>query len=625
MRFSSITFLSLLGIAACGSSKDISPAKPIISAPVVAVANSSVTAVASAGPNPVVSLDEPDSIVPTAEPTAVPMPPPTAAGRDEDLPSGARCRIGSMRLQTSTTFDAFFLGTDQIVAPSPSEWVVFDRVTGKWVESLAPDGVLLSISPKGNRAILSTQKKAVLIDPYSREHIVGPTDLGDLQWDTRYFLGQDGDDLTFVLQNKRDELSIYDRQLRLRANAKMPGRIISAALSANGKKLAVFGDRENDAYHGEDLVHVFDTSTGHELTPIPAQGQGFHTMALSPNGGLLVNGASGRLRLITLDSSAPDRFIDGLKDVHYLLFSPSGKRLFVEFFESQSRYTVTMLDVASGKRLWSHGGIRLPRGATFSPDGRSVILTHSTGLRIFDTLSGEERPKTGSLHQIQESAISPSGEKAIIESTGYLSWWSTRDCSLETLLPMPETHTSILVASADGTDVYSTNRWTLWKHSQHGSAKSVELRNAMGISQFALSPDGHFLAIPIENDATQPRKAQLLVVDAQTLEEKKRVPFPVKLAVESVQFSTDGRTLFVKGFNAMANGDSPSGNGAIVEFSTKNWAVIRSYSPKADEPDKSLIGAPPEWQKIIGEKQIGAQAALTCNKLSCLVLTLPKR
>jgi hypothetical protein len=99
----------------------------------------------------------------------------------------------------------------------------------------------------------------------------------------------------------------------------------------------------------------------------------------------------------------------------------------------------------------------------------------------------------------------------------------------------------------------------------------------------------------------------------------------VKLAVESVQFSTDGRTLFVKGFNAMANGDSPSGNGAIVEFSTKNWAVIRSYSPKADEPDKSLIGAPPEWQKIIGEKQIGAQAALTCNKLSCLVLTLPKR
>lgn len=112
--------------------------------------------------------------------------------------------------------------------------------------------------------------------------------------------------------------------------------------------------------------------------------------------GLLAVGINDKAQLISLKSKEVLATFEAGVSVETVAFSPDGSRVLIGGYAD----AVNAFDVKSKKAVASYGFFsydedRQVMGAYFSPDGKSVAVSASTGVRIYDAATGLERARIG--------------------------------------------------------------------------------------------------------------------------------------------------------------------------------------------------------------------------------------
>jgi WD40 repeat protein len=174
---------------------------------------------------------------------------------------------------------------------------------------------------------------------------------------------------------------------------------------------------------GPDGVRTWDVATGRLLQFLPQEvvgGAFASATALSPDGRLLILGSATGIRIWEVGTEKPLRVIDTARCMA-VCFSPNGQTLAALLPGRGDQ--VELLDVQTGKRLWSQTPGNLPPAClAFTRDGKSVIVAgwgmvqspaHTDNTAFFlDAATGKEQRRIDlGISAPHSIALSPDGTR----------------------------------------------------------------------------------------------------------------------------------------------------------------------------------------------------------------------
>ena len=159
-----------------------------------------------------------------------------------------------------------------------------------------------------------------------------------------------------------------------------------------------------------NVVKMFDTSSGELAQTFAGHKDWVNDVAISPDGRTLASGSKDRtIKLWDVASGAELRTLEGHKGwVNGVAFSPDGSQV----VSGSDDQTVRVWDVATGTQLQSLGGhTDWILGVAFSPDGRTVAsAARDKTVKLWDTTTGTlQRSLTGHGDWVNAVAFSPDG------------------------------------------------------------------------------------------------------------------------------------------------------------------------------------------------------------------------
>jgi WD40 repeat protein len=484
------------------------------------------------------------------------LPAPDASAAHDDLPAGATCRIGSTLLAGSS--DLAFYG-DRIYSAGLDNWRVFDAATGRQTETFELPIVSHELSPAGTCVSVALEGEQVGLYRMPERKLAGKRANSD---DYHYIVPSD--DCSVAMQSQGGDthcVSLFGPGLEPTGEVCAGTDLEAVALSGNGTRLAM-----STVQHG---VHVFDTATRQEVATLPTTAYYAGTVALSRAGDIAAFVDKDRIRIVRLPSGEPISEYTFPKgdSVWSMKFSPAAKRLAIHLRQAPS---LVVIDVATAHPLFTQRGLAELGAITFSPDGARIAYVAQGTIRVVDTFTGEETTGRGRFLRIQDAALSPAGDRAVISSAGHLTIWNTADCSRVADLPNEPVVEDLLVLP-DGTAAiaraaYQAVRIDLGT----GARTTVELGPANAIDSHALSPDGKLAVFGREDDK---HKQQLVFIDVKTMKIIRRVTIPKIGPLGVIVFTTDGKELHVAGPAGLANGDSPMGDTSVVRVDAATGAI----------------------------------------------------
>lgn len=506
------------------------------------------------------------------------LPSPDARAAKEDVPPGFTCRIGSDRLRPLSEHEALIFFSDKLYSGYLGGWRGFDVTSGAEVDAFTLGIVTQGLSPSGTCAAVlagsSDGKDEVELYRMPARELVAKR---KLPRDHSHGLVL-ADDCSSAMREDRYGspcASLFGPGLAGTGQVCAGVRLDKSASSADGRRVALVpGEMAGNVYVG-DGVHVFDTATREEIVFFKRRGERLGAVSLSRDGGLaaFVDGEEVRAVKVPSGEAVSTFAVPAGHGVRALVFSPSAKRLAVSLLRKDFQgYALAVVDVATGRPLFTQRGLPELGKVAFSPDGARVAYVAKTGVHIADTFTGEERVAAGRLVQVQGSALSGAGDRAVVSSAGHLTVWDTRDCSLVADLPNDPPLDHLLVLPGGAAVVGFADQVVYKVDLTTGTRVSAALGQMNARDSHAVAPDGKTAFVGLEDDR---RKQRIVAVDLAAMKVKMRVTLPGVGPIQALVFTPDGKKLHAAAPGGFEHGDSPTGGTTVVEVDPASGASGR--------------------------------------------------
>jgi RNA polymerase sigma factor (sigma-70 family) len=377
------------------------------------------------------------------------------------------------------------------------------------------------------------------------------------------------------------------KQLRRLAHG---GAVYAVSFSPDGARLA------SAATYPDKAVRLWEVATGKELHILPGHepSRFCGSVKFLPDGKTLVSGGEDQvIRLWDADSGKELGQLRGrCGSVPSLAISPDGKRLAAASLEGQC---ICIWDLAKREELLGFGGYRAPqRALAFSPDGKLVATGGADGaLRLWDAVTGREPRRLGeATDAIVAAAFSPNGRVlASADETGTIRMWEVASSALlRELKGHKEQGVSTLAFTPDGKWLYSASgsrgdgTVRLWDVVSGAQVRQLRLQQG-GVGSLALSPDGRTLATAGFDDGT------VLLWDAATgakLRSLANPPLPGNHVIPlscCLAFSPDSQLLAAAGEDyrdaSVRLWDVATGRLRTIALPVGHWHFALTFSPNS--------------------------------------------
>lgn len=579
-------------LVACSGAEPVS--KPIPAASTLAAAPTATATATATGSAAAPILAEADSPADFTPRVLVGLPPTDARAAKEDLPPGVTCRIGSERLTVNRNYGpVVFASAERVYLEGLGNWSVHDATSGVKLDAFELGIVTSGLSAAGT--CVAAKSGDAEIEYYklpSRELVA-----------RRLYTSHDvdnvvpADDCSSAMRREdytKPCVWLYGADLTAVDEICAGVRLGDSALSGDGKRAALVPSQMDEHTYEGDGVHVFDTASRERIALVKKAKGPLGRVALSRDGGLVAFTDGGEVRIAPVPSGAATSSFPLEKgaSVRGLVFSPGAKRLAVSFetYRERREAGLAIVDVRTGKPLFTHRGLPVVGAVAFSPDGGRVAYVIEDGVRIIDALTGDERASPGRLFHLEGQAISASGDRAFLSSPGHLTAWDTRDCSkisdaqndppLDDLLPLP-----------GGTAVVGFQHSAMVRVDlASGARKSLEIKDQRARDSQVVTPDGKTVILGIEDD----KHAQRLVfVDVATMREVRRVTIPKVGPIGALLFGPGTKIVHAVAPGGLANGDSPMGDTSVVAVDVEKGGLGKRFT---------IAGAAQSYRGVVLEK-----------------------
>lgn len=547
---------------------------------------------------PAAGAPEPDSPAGFTTRVIAALPAPDARAAREDLPAGATCRIGSDRLRPSRDYgEVVFPSADRVLLEGLGRWITHDALSGAQVQEIELGVVTSGVSPSGACvAALAADDAVELFRMPARQAVT-----------KRKFPEDDHDDVvpaddcSAAAQWPRYGqpcVKLFGGSLEPTGEVCAGIEVRRAALSGDGRRVALVPDRMSEHDHRGDGVHVFDTRSREEVFVARRKGKHLGDVALSRDGGLLamVDGDEVRAVAVPAGNTLSTFVLPADTVVRGLVLSPAAKRLAVSLDRSKPTREagLAVLDVATGKALFIQWGLPAVGHIAFSPDGTRVAYAAKSGVRIVDTFTGEDLVAGGRLFQVESAALSPAGDRAVVSSAGHLTVWDTRDCGRVADLPNQPQLEDLVILPGNGAAVGFAGEEVVRIDLATGARTGVDLGTLHARDSQAVSPDGRTAVVGMEDEK---RKQRIVFVDLAIMKVLRRVTIPGVGPIGALIFTPDGKKVHAAAPGGLAHGDSPLGDTSVVEVDAATGALGRRFQlPGASQ---SYLGVVLEKGRVI--------------------------
>ncbi|HYT89338.1 MAG TPA: WD40 repeat domain-containing protein [Gemmataceae bacterium] len=323
----------------------------------------------------------------------------------DPLPEGASARLGTMRFRHGfLTHRAAFAPNGKVLASTgglPFGVCLWDAATGRPLHRLGGRAYSLAFSPDGKT--LFTGGRLALIDVATGKELrrLQPPALS--AFDAVAF-APDGRTLAAgQFGGEGSKIFLWDAVTgkELRPLAGHAYSVLAVAFSPDGKALASGGD--------DNMVRLWDMATGKELHRFKGHTKTVWTVAFAPGGRILASGGEDHVvRLWDVKTGKPLRELKGhAGGIYSFHFSPDGKILATGGADTMVR----LWAVEAGKllRSWDTGAAL--GSVAFAPDGKVLASAGASGVRLWDTTTGQEiDPVPGHRGTVLSLRWSPDGK-----------------------------------------------------------------------------------------------------------------------------------------------------------------------------------------------------------------------
>jgi WD40 repeat protein len=340
----------------------------------------------------------------------------------DPLPDDVLARFGTSRFRDPSAYGVALSPDGKLlVLPGHEGLRLLDTTTGKEVRRVGVRGAFFgrngaAFSPDGKFLALSDHKSVVVSD-VARGVVVGRfAPGGRLHRSTTSFSG-DGKLLAVGGQgfNTKLAVTIWD----VAANKELKkiesdyDHQVQAALSADGKTVAVWGQSLRDRQH-PPVLRLLDVTTGKARVEVKGEGYQFAHVVFSPDGKHLLTTEPG-FPLCVRDAATGKvlRRFAACANPAVVQYSPDGAVLAV----GSAGGVVQLFDARTGRRT---GQCKAPPMTTvesvgFLPGNRALAAgTAFQTLRLWDVPSGHERtPGAGHLASVSAVAFSRDGKRLL--------------------------------------------------------------------------------------------------------------------------------------------------------------------------------------------------------------------
>jgi len=266
--------------------------------------------------------------------------------------------------------------------------------------------------------------------------------------------------------------------------------LAALAFSPDGKTLA--------GGYADKTVRLWDTATGEEKAALRGQTNMVTALAFAPGGLELASGAQhGELRFWDLAAGTVRAFSNGTKEIGALVYSPDGKTLFAAASGADRSAEISVLDAASGWRLFIlRGHTDAIRRLALSPDGRTLASASADGtVKLWDT------PASIALdaHGGPVSALAFSPDRRMLATGGWdhtIKLWDLATGGLRVTLAGHADKVSALAFSPDGKALASAGLDQAVRVWDVAAAREQAVFAGQQVQPYrlAFSPDGKTLA-----------------------------------------------------------------------------------------------------------------------------------
>ncbi len=289
----------------------------------------------------------------------------------------------------------------------------------------------------------------------------------------------------------------------------------------DGKTLAVAAKDfvKNEPVHS---VKLFDVATGKEVRKIEAvKGVPVSSVAITPDGKLLVYGAGNDIHLYDLHTGKKVRRITDIDGIHMLVFSPDGKMLAVRGLNQRVR----LWDMATGNEVRQLNDAELPRrgggwfviasiedssgpemrAIAFSADSKRIVSAAGGTVRVWETATGKEVALVESHWRAPSTIVLSADGKTVVtwgDDRVVRRWDSATGKSLG-VFPAPH-RTTLAAFSRDGRTVALANEdGSIRLHDTTTGKELARFKGpATGTLALAFAPGGKVLAARGNGDNT---------------------------------------------------------------------------------------------------------------------------
>ncbi|VTT97452.1 (myosin heavy-chain) kinase : Transcriptional regulator, XRE family OS=Streptomyces iranensis GN=SIRAN5266 PE=4 SV=1: PQQ_2: WD40 [Gemmataceae bacterium] len=589
-----------------------------------------------------------------------------AADGDDPLPDGAKARLGTARLRSTSGSPTAITPNGRFLAgPTPGGTIGFLELNGDVTRAVRVDGefgTVVAFSADVKRALSVGYQAAFVWDTGSGK-VLAKAARSVLSGDNAAALSRDGK--VFVVGgtksfNEKDKdklptVTVWDVDGNKEAASIRPAQneTVYAALSPDGKRVATWGyHADRDAKEppkpeaDPNRLVQFWTADGKETGKARLlTGSNPATVAFSPDGSLAaVSGGEGAIYLFDpATGTAKGQLLGRSRQGRRLAFSPDGKTL----ASAGEDGAVQRWTVADGKRLGTTEPpvpLTYPRGLLFTDNERAVAWSNrGSATFAWEVPSGKLlTPAGGHINPVTSAAVAGGGKEVFTAASDgvVIRWDPATGKELGTLpLKTPQTGygsgvvTGTVYLTADGTRALANDGNGLAVYDlPAGTQQFVIPTDYNRENRAVFTPDGAKVVQLVSSYDAKKNPSRVVVWDVAAAKKLGEVDLPGLTQVQAA-LSPDGKTLVTAATRPEEKGESafvvtgwdlatgkklgeftePGGYGAMTVAATADNKTAAVLSPKSGPIVVDFVVGTKVRALDLGGKRPGGQLAVSSD------------